>query len=166
MLALLGRWCLRVSVEWDGGLYVSSSCLGEKWEKILFFDKKSEKCLHVSKITSTFASLLRKRPHDASQIKGCKHWKGGRVVDYSGLENRRAERHRGFESLPFRREDEQRELLVFFYALCFRSGSCSDSTCLYSDFCVVLFVEKTLIRLLCRQNCVILHVFMLRQNYW
>ena len=29
-------------------------------------------------------------------------WKGGRVVDYSGLENRRAERHRGFESLPFR----------------------------------------------------------------
>ena len=33
-----------------------------------------------------------------------RHWKGGRVVDYSGLENRRAERHRGFESLPFRRE--------------------------------------------------------------
>ena len=33
-------------------------------------------------------------------------WKGGRVVDYSGLENRRAERHRGFESLPFRRENE------------------------------------------------------------
>ena len=26
------------------------------------------------------------------------------MVDYSGLENRRAERHRGFESLPFRRE--------------------------------------------------------------
>ena len=46
-----------------------------------------------------------------------KHWKGGRVVDYSGLENRRAERHRGFESLPFRREDEQRELLVFLFML-------------------------------------------------
>ena len=29
-------------------------------------------------------------------------WRGGRVVDYSGLENRRAERHRGFESLPLR----------------------------------------------------------------
>ena len=27
----------------------------------------------------------------------------GRVVDYSGLENRRAERHRGFESLSLRR---------------------------------------------------------------
>lgn len=36
------------------------------------------------------------------------------MVDYSSLENCRAERHRGFESLPFRREDEQRELLVFF----------------------------------------------------
>ena len=29
--------------------------------------------------------------------------KDGRVVDYTGLENRRAERHRGFESLSFRK---------------------------------------------------------------
>ena len=29
-------------------------------------------------------------------------WRGGRVVDGSGLENRRAERHRGFESHPLR----------------------------------------------------------------
>ena len=28
--------------------------------------------------------------------------KDGRVVEYTGLENRRAERHRGFESLSFR----------------------------------------------------------------
>ena len=28
----------------------------------------------------------------------------GRVVDYSGLENRRAERHRGFESLSLRKQ--------------------------------------------------------------
>ena len=27
----------------------------------------------------------------------------GRVVDYNGLENRRAERHRGFESLSLRK---------------------------------------------------------------
>ena len=32
--------------------------------------------------------------------------KGGRVVDYSGLENRRTERYRGFESLPFRDSKE------------------------------------------------------------
>ena len=32
-----------------------------------------------------------------------KFWKDGRVVDYTGLENRRAERHRGFESLSFRK---------------------------------------------------------------
>ena len=30
----------------------------------------------------------------------------GRVVDYSGLENRRAERHRGFESLSLRYQKE------------------------------------------------------------
>ena len=55
------------------------------------------KGLCVSKNTYTFASLLKRNTY-------AKHWKGGRVVDYSGLENRRAERHRGFESLPFRRE--------------------------------------------------------------
>ena len=33
---------------------------------------------------------------------GKHHWRDGRVVDYNGLENRRAERHRGFESLSLR----------------------------------------------------------------
>ena len=32
------------------------------------------------------------------------HWKDGRVVDYTGLENRRTETCRGFESLSFRSE--------------------------------------------------------------
>ena len=31
-------------------------------------------------------------------------WRDGRVVDYNGLENRRAERHRGFESLSLRKQ--------------------------------------------------------------
>ena len=56
--------------------------------------------MRVSKNTSTFASLLKRNTYN-------KHWKGGRVVDYSGLENRRAERHRGFESLPFRKKTKQ-----------------------------------------------------------
>ena len=30
------------------------------------------------------------------------HWRDGRVVDYNGLENRRTERCRGFESLSLR----------------------------------------------------------------
>ena len=64
-----------------------------------FFLKKTKKRLRSSKNTYTFASLLKRNTTT-------KHWKGGRVVDYSGLENRRAERHRGFESLPFRRENE------------------------------------------------------------
>ena len=44
-----------------------------------------------------------------------RHWKGGRVVDYSGLENRRAERHRGFESLPFRREASSESCSLFLF---------------------------------------------------
>ena len=32
----------------------------------------------------------------------------GRVVDYNGLENRRAERHRGFESLSLRLRESER----------------------------------------------------------
>ena len=44
-------------------------------------------------LSSTFAPAL----------KQFEHWRDGRVVDYSGLENRRAERHRGFESLSLRK---------------------------------------------------------------
>ena len=33
---------------------------------------------------------------------GNHHWRDGRVVDYNGLENRRTERYRGFESLSLR----------------------------------------------------------------
>ena len=68
----------------------------KKWTFLHFFEKKSRKCLHGSEKVPTFASLLKRNTPT-------EHWKGGRVVDYSGLENRRAERHRGFESLPFRR---------------------------------------------------------------
>ena len=32
------------------------------------------------------------------------HWRDGRVVDYSSLENYRTERYRGFESLSLRKE--------------------------------------------------------------
>ena len=63
--------------------------------------------MHGSEKVPTFASLLKRNTP-------AEHWKGGRVVDYSGLENRRAERHRGFESLPFRRKGEQRKLFAFF----------------------------------------------------
>ena len=40
---------------------------------------------------------------DASQVV-VKVWRDGRVVDYNGLENRRTERYRGFESLSLRQE--------------------------------------------------------------
>ena len=35
---------------------------------------------------------------------GNHHWRDGRVVDYNGLENRRTERYRGFESLSLRKQ--------------------------------------------------------------
>ena len=46
------------------------------------------------------------------------HWRDGRVVDYSSLENYRTERYRGFESLSLRSEklkpaDFQRAFSLF-----------------------------------------------------
>ena len=49
-----------------------------------------------SKIITIFAMLFRRRATMDSDRRG------GRVIDCSGLENRRTERYRGFESLPLR----------------------------------------------------------------
>ena len=66
--------------------------VNEKWREKDFF-KKSGFYLQDLKIVCNFAPV--KNKNDAR--------KDGRVVDYTGLENRRAERHRGFESLSFRK---------------------------------------------------------------
>ena len=65
--------------------------------KKTFWHRKVRRIFVDSKKSRTFASLSKTKP-SYKEV-----WKGGRVVDYSGLENRRAERHRGFESLPFRK---------------------------------------------------------------
>ncbi len=52
------------------------------------------------------------------------HWRDGRVVDYSSLENYRTERYRGFESLSLRKEFN--ELIVGLFFLCSGSGQSSD----------------------------------------
>ena len=70
--------------------------------KKTFWHRKVRRIFVDSKKSRTFASLSKTKP-SYKEV-----WKGGRVVDYSGLENRRAERHRGFESLPFRKESEKR----------------------------------------------------------
>ena len=54
--------------------------------------KKLPKNLFNSKNLLTFAPAF----------KTTKHWRDGRVVDYSSLENYRTERYRGFESLSLR----------------------------------------------------------------
>ena len=48
---------------------------------------------------STFALAFEK------EVGTHNHWRDGRVVDYNGLENRRTERYRGFESLSLRFDD-------------------------------------------------------------
>ena len=55
-----------------------------------------------------------------SEITPCKFTarlirRDGRVVDYSGLENRRAERHRGFESLSLRSEVKPTDFFSGFF---------------------------------------------------
>ena len=46
-------------------------------------------------------------------------WRGGRVVDYSGLENRRTATFRGFESLPLRKKSVKHQFFkridAFFF---------------------------------------------------
>ena len=43
----------------------------------------------------------------APAFKKSKHWRDGRVVDYSSLENYRTERYRGFESLSLRNKNKE-----------------------------------------------------------
>ena len=53
----------------------------------------------------------------APALKQFEHWRDGRVVDYSGLENRRAERHRGFESLSLRQIAQMGTLRVPIFSI-------------------------------------------------
>ena len=99
----------------------------------MFFSKKNAFLLFISKKCSTFAPAFEKTCRhglffvsqalsirggmEANTPGGYVFWKDGRVVDYTGLENRRAERHRGFESLSFRRKETSR---LFFLCVQWR----------------------------------------------
>ena len=63
------------------------------WKPSIVFFVKTLACL---KYLRTFAPLLTKSTSEK------KFWRGGRVVDCGGLENRCAARHPGFESLSLR----------------------------------------------------------------
>ena len=67
--------------------------------------KKMPKNLLNSRKTTTFAPAFKKS----------KHWRDGRVVDYSSLENYRTERYRGFESLSLRKEFSRLAELFLFW---------------------------------------------------
>ena len=86
--------------------------------KVLFLPTKRPHYTDITHLSKLFFqkiwSLQRKPLSLQSQIRHrhiftiCTR-RDGRVVDYSGLENRRAERHRGFESLSLR-QSQRNEL--------------------------------------------------------
>ena len=45
---------------------------------------------------------FKKKHYLCTRFRDNEHWRDGRVVDYSSLENYRTERYRGFESLSLR----------------------------------------------------------------
>ena len=57
-----------------------------------------------------YLCIVKQKQHRLTDLQ--KHWRGGRVVDCTGLENRRTERYRGFESLSLRKK---RKLLGFLF---------------------------------------------------
>ena len=72
------------------------------------------KTLARFKLSIYLCNVKRKRPH---RLTTKPFWRGGRVVDCTGLENRRTERYRGFESLPLRKKSGNNEncFLILFY---------------------------------------------------
>ena len=82
----------------------------QKCAKSQIFYKKLAKNLFIPKKLRTFAPAFETE----------EHWRDGRVVDYSSLENYRAERHRGFESLSLRfknMEPAEIQRVLFFSLL-------------------------------------------------
>ena len=63
-------------------------------------------------------TAFRTQNKDASQVV-VKVWRDGRVVDYNGLENRRTERYRGFESLSLRKSLLKEISEGFFFYIIF-----------------------------------------------
>ena len=67
------------------------------FSKLSVFNKKVGKIFAETKIMRTFASLSKNKALLKKEF-----WRGGRVVDCGGLENRCTARYPGFESLSLR----------------------------------------------------------------
>ena len=70
----------------------------ENYNYLVKIVKNFEKCFAIQKIVLPLHRFRR----------------DGRVVDYSGLENRRTERYRGFESLSLRQHIKSSHIANFF----------------------------------------------------
>ena len=70
------------------------------------FEKIFEIFLANSCTVQIFDILLQRQNETTTSRDTKNLWRGGRVVDCTGLENRRTERYRGFESLPLRKKQE------------------------------------------------------------
>ena len=71
---------------------------------MLLMPDKQKTYTDVWKIGQKLITLHRFSGGERQSCKDGTLWKDGRVVDCSGLENRRTERYRGFESLSFRKD--------------------------------------------------------------
>ena len=100
-------------------------------QSFTFCKRKRPNCLVNQGKVHTFAASLERgagrtafriQNKDASQVV-VKVWRDGRVVDYNGLENRRTERYRGFESLSLRSKVLQVERLAGLFLFCALKGS-------------------------------------------
>ena len=77
---------------------------GEKGERTLGIIKNVKHLTKRSKNFSFYSSLSSFLRTFAPAFERIEHWRDGRVVDYSSLENCRTERCRGFESLSLRQQ--------------------------------------------------------------
>ena len=73
------------------------------------------------KMICTFAALLEESTTEKE------FWRGGRVVDCGGLENRCTERYPGFESLSLRKNNKVEKKFQIYLRFLFYLFSCKDA---------------------------------------
>ena len=78
-------------------------------QKIIAFFRQNSCIVHI------FVIPLQRQNGKTTSFDNKKTWRGGRVVDCTGLENRRTERYRGFESLSLRFKADFTSKSAFFY---------------------------------------------------
>ena len=97
------------------------------------------------KMICTFAALLEESTSEKE------FWRGGRVVDCGGLENRCTERYPGFESLSLRKKNKVEKKFQIYLRFLFYLFSCKDACGSIRDGRIdLILLAKTSFRKQCR----------------